>query len=119
MFAGAYRVPDALGSRTLHPYSDYLVHDVGTGDGIMLAVPEDYGPQFNAMQASFAESANRIRTAPLWGLRTRSRLMHDGLSYTLREAISRHQGEARVARAAFDALPPESQEQLLTFLRSL
>ena len=119
MFGGVYQVPPALGNRTIHPYSDYLMHDVGTGDGIVLAVPEHHGPQFNAMQASFAASANRIRTAPLWGLRTRSRLMHDGLSFTLREAISRHQGEGRVAREAFDALPPPSQEQLLTFLRSL
>jgi CxxC motif-containing protein (DUF1111 family) len=71
------------------------------------------------MQESFAASANRIRTAPLWGLRTRSRLMHDGLSFTLREAISRHQGEAKGVRSAFDALAPSSQEQLLTFLRSL
>jgi CxxC motif-containing protein (DUF1111 family) len=45
--------------------------------------------------------------------------MHDGLSYTLREAIGRHQGEARVARSAFDVLPPDSQEHVLTFLRSL
>ncbi|HZJ54658.1 MAG TPA: di-heme oxidoredictase family protein [Myxococcaceae bacterium] len=119
LFGGAYRVPQALGSRTIHPYSDYLMHDVGTGDGIVLAVPEHHGPQFVGMQASFAESGPRIRTAPLWGLRTRSRLMHDGLSFTLREAISRHQGEASRARSAFDALPPESQEQLLTFLRSL
>ena len=119
LFGGPYRVPEALGSLTLHPYSDYLVHDVGTGDGIVLAVPEHHGPQFVGMQESFAASANKIRTAPLWGLRTRSRLMHDGLSYTLREAIGRHQGEARVARTAFDGLPPESQEHLLSFLRSL
>jgi len=119
LFGGQYRVPQALGSVTLHPYSDYLAHDVGTGDGIMLAVPEHFGPQFVKMQATFAASANKIRTAPLWGLRTRSRLMHDGQSYTLREAIGRHQNEASKARAAFDALPPDSQEQLLTFLRSL
>jgi CxxC motif-containing protein (DUF1111 family) len=119
LFGGAYRVPQALGDRTIHPYSDYLMHDVGTGDGIVLAVPEHHGPQWKAMQESFAASANRIRTAPLWGLRTRSRLMHDGLSFTLREAISRHQGEAKAVRSAFDALAPASQEQLLTFLRSL
>ncbi|HET9157384.1 MAG TPA: di-heme oxidoredictase family protein [Myxococcaceae bacterium] len=119
MFGGPYRVPDALGSLTLHPYSDYLVHDVGTGDGIMLSVPEHHGPQFARLQELFAASANKIRTAPLWGLRTRSRLMHDGLSYTLREAISRHQNEGRGARTAFEALPPESQEHLLAFLRSL
>jgi len=119
MFGGQYSVPPALGSLTLHPYSDYLVHDVGTGDGIVLAVPEHHGPQFVKMQETFAASANKIRTAPLWGLRSRSRLMHDGLSYTLREAIGRHQGEASKIRAAFDALPPASQEQLLAFLRSL
>lgn len=119
LFGGPYRVPQALGSRTIHPYGDYLTHDVGTGDGIVLAVPEHHGPRYNGMQATFAASANRIRTAPLWGLRTRSRLMHDGLSPTLREAITRHHGEAASAGKAFDALPPESQEQLLTFLRSL
>jgi CxxC motif-containing protein (DUF1111 family) len=119
LFGGPYRVPQALGSRTIHPYSDYLMHDVGTGDGMVLAVPEHHGPQFMKMQGSFAASANRMRTAPLWGLRTRSRLMHDGLSFTLREAIARHQGEAGSARKAFDALPQQSQEQLLAFLRSL
>ena len=119
LLGGSYRVPPALGSRTFHPYSDYLVHDVGTGDGIVLAVPEHHGPQFVGMQETFAASANRMRTAPLWGLRTRSRLMHDGASYTLREAIGRHAGEAEVVRRAFDALPPASQEQVLVFLRSL
>jgi CxxC motif-containing protein (DUF1111 family) len=119
LFGGPYRVPQALGGRTLHPYSDYLLHDVGTGDGIELAVPEHHGPEFDGLQDSFAGNANKIRTAPLWGLRTRSRLMHDGLSPTLREAIGRHQGEATFARAAFDGLPPDSQAQVLTFLRSL
>ena len=119
LFGGPYRVPEALGSLTLHPYSDYLVHDVGTGDGIVLSVPEHHGPQFVGMQESSRPAPNKVRTAPLWGLRTRSRLMHDGLSYTLREAIGRHQGEARGARTAFDALPPASQEHVLTFLRSL
>ncbi|HVP62501.1 MAG TPA: di-heme oxidoredictase family protein [Myxococcaceae bacterium] len=119
LFGGPYRVEPALGGRVIHPYSDYLTHDVGTGDGIVLAVPEHHGAQFTGMQDTFAASANRMRTAPLWGLRTRSRLMHDGLSFTLREAIARHQGEAASARKAFDALPPQSQEQLLTFLRSL
>jgi CxxC motif-containing protein (DUF1111 family) len=119
LFGGRYKVPPALGDKTLHPYGDYLTHDVGTGDGIVLAVPEHHGPTYTGMQPSFAGSADRIRTAPLWGLRTRSRLMHDGQSFTLREAIGRHQKEAQSARQAFEALPPASQEQLLTFLRSL
>ena len=119
LFGGAYRVPAALGNRTLHPYSDYLLHDVGTGDGIPIAVPEHHGPGFSGLQASLADTAFKMRTAPLWGLRTRSRLMHDGASPTLREAIARHQHEAEKVRQAFDALPPASQEELLTFLRSL
>jgi CxxC motif-containing protein (DUF1111 family) len=119
LFGGPYRVPQALGGRTIHPYGDYLLHDVGTGDGIELAVPEHHGPEFDGLQQSFAANVNKLRTAPLWGVRTRTRLMHDGLSPTLREAIARHQNEATFARAAFDRLPPESQEQVLTFLRSL
>jgi CxxC motif-containing protein (DUF1111 family) len=119
LYGGAYRVPAALGSRTLHPYSDYLLHDVGTGDGIPIAVPEHHGPGFSGLQATLAATAFRMRTAPLWGLRTRSRLMHDGASATLREAIARHQHEAEKVRQAFDALPPTSQEELLSFLRSL
>jgi cytochrome c peroxidase len=41
-----------------------------------------------------AGSRNKIRTAPLWGVRLRPRLMHDGASMTLRDAILRHRGEA-------------------------
>jgi len=42
----------------------------------------------------FESSRNKIRTAPLWGVRLRPRLMHDGASLTLLEAITRHRGEA-------------------------
>jgi len=119
LFGGPYRVPPALGSQTIHPYSDYLLHDIGTGDGIELSAAEHHGPQFVNLQKMYAANANKMRTSPLWGLRTRSRLMHDGQSFTLREAIGRHQNEAQAAHKSFDALPPESQEQVLTFLRSL
>src|SRR5579862_9245606 len=30
---GTYAVPTALGNKTFHPYGDFLLHDVGTGDG--------------------------------------------------------------------------------------
>ena len=32
---GAFTVPDALGNKIIHPFSDFLLHDVGTGDGIV------------------------------------------------------------------------------------
>jgi CxxC motif-containing protein (DUF1111 family) len=105
---GALRVRDAVGNKIIHPYSDFLLHDIGTGDGI----PVLPGPEF-------ASTASQIRTAPLWGLRTRNRLMHDGLSFTKQEAIARHQGQATAARTAYDALTPEQKNQVLAFLDSL
>jgi CxxC motif-containing protein (DUF1111 family) len=38
-----FTIPSALGSLTLHPYGDFLMHDVGTGDGILQATREHYG----------------------------------------------------------------------------
>src|SRR5437899_3987001 len=32
---GAFTVPAALGNKIIHPYSDFLLHNVGTGDGIV------------------------------------------------------------------------------------
>ena len=44
--------------------------------------------------ATSRSTANKMRTAPLWALRTRNRLMHDGLSFTKEHAIGRHGGQA-------------------------
>jgi CxxC motif-containing protein (DUF1111 family) len=70
---GTFAVPPALGGKTIHPFSDFLLHDVGTGDGIV----QNGGP----------ETRNKLRTAPLWGLRTRGRLLHDGSASDLTTAI--------------------------------
>jgi len=105
---GTFVVPDALGDKVIHPYSDFLLHDVGTGDGIpFLPDPE------------LAQTANQIRTAPLWGLRTRNRLMHDGLSFTLENAIQRHTGQAAATRRNFQRLNRNEKRELLAFLASL
>lgn len=105
---GAFVVPAALGSKLIHPYSDFLLHDVGTGDGIpVLPTPE------------LAGTARQIRTAPLWALRTRNRLMHDGLSFTKEEAIERHAGQAAGVTARYRALGDAPRRQLLAFLDSL
>jgi CxxC motif-containing protein (DUF1111 family) len=102
---GMFVVPEALGDKVIHPFSDFLLHDVGTGDGIVQVGPQD--------------TANKLRTAPLWGLRTKARFMHDLKSLSLENAISRHAGEAREARDQFKELNPEEREALITFLHSL
>jgi CxxC motif-containing protein (DUF1111 family) len=105
---GSFTVPAALGNKIIHPYSDFLVHDIGTGDGI----PVLPGPDF-------AATSRLMRTAPLWALRTRNRLMHDGLSFTKQEAIARHTGQAESVTQKYDALSAADQQKLLTFLDSL
>jgi len=116
---GTFAVPPALGNRLFHPFSDFLMHDVGTGDGIEVAVIEHHGIRHAQMQPRMSPTINRMRTPPLWGVRTKSRLMHDGEAFTLAEAIRRHGGEATDARQRFAALGEDDKQALLTFLRSL
>ncbi len=116
---GTFTVPAALGNRLFHPFSDFLLHDVDTGDGIETAVQEHYGKRYAQMQERMISTANRMRTPPMWGVRMRSRLMHDGATLTLRDAILRHGGEARDARTRFSWMSTEDQEALLAFLRTL
>jgi len=54
---GVLKVHAALGNKVIHPYSDFLMHDIATGDGIPIQPT-----------AQYASTANQIRTAPLWGL---------------------------------------------------
>ena len=102
---GAFTVPAALGDKIIHPFSDFALHDVGTGDGIVQ----------NAGQSS----ANQMKTAPLWGIRARNRFMHDGLSVNVSETIQRHAGQATAARNAFNALTAQQRSDLLFFVLSL
>ena len=101
------------------------MHDVGTGDGILQASREHYGNKVFQMMSGylskqdFESSRNKIRTAPLWGVRLRPRLMHDGGSLTLRDAIVRHRGEASHVSQKFERLKKEDQEALIEFLKSL
>src|SRR3984893_14263536 len=122
---GTFTIPVALGSITFHPYADFLMHDVGTGDVILQATREHYGNQVFQMMSGylskqdFESSRNKIRTAPLWGVRLRPRLMHDGTSLTLRDAIQRHHGEASHVSQQFEKLKREDQEAIIEFLKSL
>jgi CxxC motif-containing protein (DUF1111 family) len=122
---GMFTIPAALGSITFYPYSDFLMHDLGTGDGILQATREHYGKKvFNMMsdylsKQDFESSRNKMRTAPLWGVRLRPRLMHDGESLTFRDAILRHKGEASHVSQQFEKLKRDDQESIIAFLSSL
>ena len=102
---GALRVAAALGNKRIRPFSDFLLHDVGTGDGIV--------------QNGGAATRNRIRTPALWGLHARGRFMHDASSFSLTDAINRHGGQATAARNAFNALSTTNRNRLIAFLLSL
>jgi CxxC motif-containing protein (DUF1111 family) len=102
---GALKVADALGDKIIHPFSDYLLHDVATGDGIV----QNGGP----------DSRNKMRTAALWGLRARGRFMHDQLSFSVEDAIRRHGNQAESAKDGFNHLTAADQKKLLTFLASI
>src|SRR5213593_1278581 len=109
---GAFVVPAALGSKIIHPFSDFLPHDVGTGDGIA----QVNIPGTNTLDQSMR---NKMRTAPLWGVRTRNELMHDAETYTRNEAILRHANEANSVINAYRGLSTTQKNQLVTFLNSL
>ncbi len=100
-------VSAALGNKIIHPFSDFALHDVD---------PDFIGDtQANGAPISFLKT----RTAPLWGLRFRSQMMHDGKAETPTEAILKHEGEAEFAQKNFLELSDGQKKQLIEFLRSL
>ncbi len=100
----AHRV-EALSNKTIAPYSDLLVHDMGPGleDGRVMGRA---GPRF-------------WRTTPLWGARFKDRFLHDGSALTLDEATERHGGEAQLSTDLYNALTPAQEEALFEFINSL
>ncbi len=84
-------------------FSDLLLHDVGTGDGIRQA----------------AAAPEEIRTPALWGLRLRRPLLHDGSAATPADAIMRHGNEAELSRRGFERLSAADRSLLLNFLNGL
>jgi CxxC motif-containing protein (DUF1111 family) len=172
-------VPAALGGKTIHPFSDFLLHDVGTGDGIVQTqhaqlppmsarnpsnivqldvqmllekseIPADQRAQLKTrlesalkeeriirllsdpkkigqtkegrriLTGDLVATAPMIRTAPLWGLRVRPQLLHDGSALTIDEAIRRHGGQAQSVKLNYVfVLTQQERDQLLAFLKSL
>ena len=110
-------VPAALGGQIIEPYSDFLLHNIGTGDGIVDG--GDLGDITVTDGTSLQTTAQYMRTPPLWGVRVRSRLMHDGESVTFNDAIQRHAGEATAVKNAFNALTAQQKSDVVAFLKSL
>jgi len=93
-----------LTQKTFHPFSDFLVHDMGPlGDGI----------------TSGAAGPTMIRTTPLWGLRAKSVFVHDGRATDIADSITLHAGQGGPSAQAFRQLSPPQRRQLLDFLRTL
>ena len=102
---GALKVANALGNKRIRPFGDFLLHDIGTGDGIV--------------QNGGQSTRNKVRTVPLWGLRARGRFLHDSSSFSLNDAIQRHANQGAAARAAFNGLSTTNKNRVFEFLLSL
>ena len=101
----------ALANQTIRPYTDLLLHDMGSA----LA---DNTPDFEA-------TGKEWRTSPLWGIglietvNGHTNLLHDGRARTIEEAILWHSGEAESSKNAFMNLSITEREKLLAFIKSL
>ena len=98
--------------KTIHPYSDFLLHDMGAG----LA---DDRQEFLALGFEW-------RTPPLWGIKQTSKLLgkqnnflHDGRARNVQEAILWHEGEASQAKNLFMNLSQNKRLELLKFVNNL
>jgi CxxC motif-containing protein (DUF1111 family) len=95
------------GNFAFNPFSDFLVHDMGAlGDGI--------GDDGDSVAVT-----RRMRTAPLWGIRFRNHLLHDGRTGDVATAIRAHDGQGRAAADAFTRLSTNDQHNVVQFVRSL
>jgi len=93
---------------TIQPFSDFAVHDMGSGlaDGVTQGTA----------------NGNEFRTAPLWGVGQRIFFLHDGRTNDLTVAIQQHASrgsEANTVINNFNTLSPTDQQSLVNYLRSL
>lgn len=100
-----------LGNQTIHPYSDFLLHDMGSG--------------LNDNYASGLATGNEWRTTPLWGIGLQEKVnghtyfLHDGRARNFIEAIMWHGGEGEASKNKFKNMNAEKRNDLIRFLQSL
>ena len=105
-----------LGSQTIHPYSDYLLHDMGS---------EIMGVGLNDNYVSGTARGNEWRTTPLWGIGLQQKVnghtifLHDGRARNFTEAILWHGGEGEASKNLFMNMDRADRQALLLFLESL
>lgn len=105
-----------LGGQTIHPYSDYLLHDMGS---------EIMGVGLNDNYVSGLARGNEWRTTPLWGIGLQEKVnghtyfLHDGRARNLVEAIMWHGGEAEASKNLFRRMNKEDRDALIAFINSL
>jgi len=102
----------ALSNKTFFPYTDLLLHDMGTG--------------LNDGYTEGTASTGEWRTPPLWGLGLSKNsqggeyfLLHDGRAKSIEEAILLHGGEAQQSKSSFQQLNATDKANLIKFLESL
>lgn len=96
---------------TIWPYTDLLLHDMGSGlaDGLRQG----------------AATGREWRTPPLWAIGTMkvangvTTLLHDGRARSIEEAVLWHGGEADSARLRYEALTETGKRALARFVRAL
>ncbi len=102
----------ALNKKTFYPYTDLLLHDMGSG-------LDDGYTEGNAKTYEW-------RTPALWGLGLSKNsqggtyyLLHDGRATSIEQAILLHGGEATDSRNRYNGLSDAEKQHLIQFLESL
>jgi len=101
----------ALSNQVIHPYTDMLLHDMGT--------------DLQDHRQDYLAGSKDWRTPALWGIGLYAKInspgvyLHDGRARTLTEAIMWHGGESAPSKNAFAALPMVDRHAILSFLGSL
>lgn len=105
-----------LGNQTIHPYSDFLLHDMGS---------EIMGVGLNDNYVSGLAMGNEWRTTPLWGIGLQEKVnghtyfLHDGRARNFTEAIMWHGGEGEASKKLFKNMSKSDRDALIAFLWSL